>query len=271
MSERKKTASAPARGRSQQKTKDSAEQLPQPSELDKINEAYASLKGTASVMSDEVRAANETYGGLREGVHIAGYAFARAMYKLEWLLTEDRWREAGFDDVNTFLDSLQLDELRMVAEQRKRIAKRIKELTAEASNRSIARALGVSHQTVYNDLAVKKLTAEPGKTQQKQHAGAGKWRTADEDEAEEPDAVEDETEDEVEDEDEESVSVIDNLLSILAEYRDDITFDVSRWLEYGLSPADKQRLAHVLHALANEITVLAQKMDAVVEDGESAR
>jgi hypothetical protein len=155
MSKREKAESAPARERPQQKTKTkgNAEQLLQLPELDKIDKAYASLKGTASAMSDEVRAANETYGGLQEGVHIAGYAFARAMSKLEWLLAEDRWREVGdFRDVNAFLDSLQLDELRMVAEQRKRVAKRIKELTAEASNRSIARALGVSHQTVCNDL-----------------------------------------------------------------------------------------------------------------------
>jgi hypothetical protein len=148
------------------------------SDATEIDEAYACLKGAASAMSDEVRTtANETYGGLIEGVHISGYAFERAMHKLEWLLTDGRWLEVGdFGDVNAFLDSLKLDDLRMVAEQRKKIAKLIKELTAEASNRSIARALGVSHQTVYNDLGVKKLTRQRQKTQQKQRGGADKWR-----------------------------------------------------------------------------------------------
>jgi hypothetical protein len=150
-----------------------------PDEISKANEAYACLTGAASTMSDAALvAANEAYGGLLEGIHIAGYAFERAMHKLEWLLTDGRWREVGdFNDVNAFLDSLQLGSLRMIAEQRRKIAKRIKELTVEASNRSIARALGVSHQTVYNDIVgVKKLTRQRQKTQQNQRGGADKWR-----------------------------------------------------------------------------------------------
>ena len=89
--------------------------------------------------------ANEAYGALREGVHIAGYTFERACGKLELLLEHGRWRDVGdgFDDVNAFLASIKLDSLRPLAEQRKRIAQRIKELQPKASNRQIAKVLGV--------------------------------------------------------------------------------------------------------------------------------
>lgn len=140
-------------------------------ERDKINAAYASLRGAAA-SSPRTREVNKAYGGLTAFAHVAGYTFERAMTILEWLLEDDRWREVGYGNVNAFLDSLQLGNLRLLAEQRRHIAKRIKELTSEkASNRSIARALGVSHQTVYDDLSVKKLTAKPQKTQSTQCNG----------------------------------------------------------------------------------------------------
>jgi N6-adenosine-specific RNA methylase IME4 len=95
----------------------------------------------------------EAYGALREGVHIAGYSFERACGKLEWLLDNDRWRGVGdgFDDVNAFLASIKLDNLKQPAEQRKRIAARIKELQPKASNRQIAKVLGVNRSTVDRD------------------------------------------------------------------------------------------------------------------------
>jgi N6-adenosine-specific RNA methylase IME4 len=97
--------------------------------------------------------ASEAYGALREGVHIAGYTFERACSKLEWLLEHDRWRDVGdgFDDVNAFLASIKLDAFRPLAEQRKRIAQRIKELQPAASNRQIAKVLGVNRSTVDRD------------------------------------------------------------------------------------------------------------------------
>jgi N6-adenosine-specific RNA methylase IME4 len=97
----------------------------------------------------------EAYGALREGVHIAGYTFERACGKLEWLLENDRWRGVGdgFSDVNEFMASIRLDTFRPLAEQRKRIAQRIKELQPKVSNRQIAKTLGVDHKTVSNDLA----------------------------------------------------------------------------------------------------------------------
>jgi len=97
--------------------------------------------------------APERYGSLKEGVHVAGYTLERAWGHLEWLLESDRWRSIGFDDVNAFLDSIQLDSFRVVAEQRKRIACRIKELQPAASNRQIAKTIGVSGKTVDRDVA----------------------------------------------------------------------------------------------------------------------
>ncbi|UPK03142.1 MT-A70 family methyltransferase [Bradyrhizobium sp. 170] len=97
----------------------------------------------------------EAYGALREGVHLAGYSFERACSKLKWLLQEDRWCGVGtgFDDINAFLSSIRLDNLKPVAEQRKEIAKLIKEKQPKASNRQIAKTLGVRETTVRRDVA----------------------------------------------------------------------------------------------------------------------
>jgi hypothetical protein len=51
-----------------------------------------------------------------------------------------------------FLASLHCDSLRASAEQRKRIAQLIKQLQPKASNRAIAKTLGVSHQSVGRDV-----------------------------------------------------------------------------------------------------------------------
>jgi N6-adenosine-specific RNA methylase IME4 len=98
-------------------------------------------------------APDSAYGALLEGVHIAGYSFERACAKLEWLLEADRWRGVGggFDDVNAFIASIRLDSFRPLAEQRKRIAQRIKQLQPKVSNRAIAKTLGVDESTVRAD------------------------------------------------------------------------------------------------------------------------
>jgi N6-adenosine-specific RNA methylase IME4 len=93
-----------------------------------------------------------TWGELREGLHIAGYSFERACSRIERLLEQDGWKVGGrFQDVNAFLDSLRLGQLRASAEQRRRIEQRIKQLQPSASNRQIARTLGVDEGTVRND------------------------------------------------------------------------------------------------------------------------
>jgi N6-adenosine-specific RNA methylase IME4 len=95
------------------------------------------------------------YGSLTEGVHVAGYTIERAFKRLEWLLEENRWQQLGvtFGDVNSFLDSVRLDNLRILAVDRKRIAERIKQLQPDASNRAIGRTLGVNESTVRADTA----------------------------------------------------------------------------------------------------------------------
>ena len=104
----------------------------------------------------EKNLADQAYGRCTEGVHLTGYSFERVLGKLEWLLEEDRWKLVGdgFDDINVFLNSINLGKgFRLVAEQRKRIASRIKELQPDASNRQVAKMLGTSHQSINRDLA----------------------------------------------------------------------------------------------------------------------
>jgi N6-adenosine-specific RNA methylase IME4 len=104
--------------------------------------------------SDTTKPSSEAYGKLREDIHLAGYTFERACQGLEWLLEHDRWQACGsFGDVNEFLAGVGLDKFRPVAEARKRIAVRIKELQPTASNRAIATSLGVNEATVRRDTA----------------------------------------------------------------------------------------------------------------------
>ena len=96
---------------------------------------------------------NTIHGRLLEAVHISGYTFERACSELEWLLEQDRWKEVGrgFDDINTFLATLDLSGFRIVVERRQKLAKKLEAI--EASQRATARALGVDHRTIGHDLA----------------------------------------------------------------------------------------------------------------------
>lgn len=106
--------------------------------------------------SEGVQNAFDMYGRIKEGVHVAGYSFERACSHLEWLLGEGRWKLGGrFDNVNTFLESIKLDQFRVVTNKRKRIAKRIKELQPKASQRAIAKVVGVDETTIRRDLGSK--------------------------------------------------------------------------------------------------------------------
>ena len=95
----------------------------------------------------------DRWGALKRAIHLAGYTLEMAWGDLEWLLQEDRWKMAGlFDDVNKFLESVRLDKFRILADQRKRIGDEIKRLTdGQASNRAIARTLGVGRRTIDRD------------------------------------------------------------------------------------------------------------------------
>jgi N6-adenosine-specific RNA methylase IME4 len=124
------------------------------------------MNGVVTIIQDDPHA-SKAYGELCEGVHIAGYTFERACGKLEWLLEQDRWRGVGdgFSDVNAFLDSIQLDNFRPLAEQRRRIALKIKQLQPKASNRAIAKVVGADERTVRRDTAA--IAAPTAKTSNK--------------------------------------------------------------------------------------------------------
>lgn len=96
---------------------------------------------------------SQIHGRLNEALHVAGYAVERAWSKLEWLLEGERWTEVGpgFEDVNDFMATVQLPP-GADPEQRKSIARRIKELQPDTSQRKIAGVLGVSEATVARDM-----------------------------------------------------------------------------------------------------------------------
>lgn len=128
-----------------------------PAKSNQRNPKEKPVSEATTVADTNAQHAFDMYGRIKEGVHIAGYSFERACSHLEWLLDENRWQLSGrFSDVNEFLDSVKLDQFRIVTDQRKRIAQRIKELQPEASNVAIAKTLGVSESAVRLDIGSKK-------------------------------------------------------------------------------------------------------------------
>jgi N6-adenosine-specific RNA methylase IME4 len=133
-------------------------------------------------ITDEVRAdrdianANQAYGALTEGLYITAFTFERAMSGVIGLLKGGGWRlcGAGFDDVNAFVRSLKLDQFKVVADQRQQFAKLVKECEPEVSNRAIATALGVDHQTINNDTAGEKSPRDVQKAAENGKAGGEK-------------------------------------------------------------------------------------------------
>src|SRR5262249_50646896 len=87
------------------------------------------------------------------------------------------WREVGrgYDDVNEFLADIRLDQFRIVAEQRKRIVERIRELQPEVSNRTIAKVVGVDEITVRRDTATN--VAPDLKISNENKDGNSEWAT----------------------------------------------------------------------------------------------
>jgi N6-adenosine-specific RNA methylase IME4 len=124
------------------------------------------------ITSDRVAEANQAYGALTEGLYITAFTFERVMTNVLALLTSGGWRLTGpgFDDVNGFIRSLRLDRFKAVAEQRKEFVQRVKELQPEISNRAIASAFGVSHDTVNRD-AGRNRPPNVGDAQENREAG----------------------------------------------------------------------------------------------------
>lgn len=92
------------------------------------------------------------YGRLLEAAHVSGYSFKRAHSDLKWLLEEDRWKKVGngFDDIDEFLKTIDFSEFKVAIDQRKDLAKKLKDL--RATQRATARALGVGLGTVQRDI-----------------------------------------------------------------------------------------------------------------------
>ena len=84
-------------------------------------------------------------------MHLAGYTFERACKNLDWLLTDNRWQACGFSDVNAWLKTIDWSDFKIAAEQRKEISRKLDAINA--SQRQIARTLGVGETTVRRDLA----------------------------------------------------------------------------------------------------------------------
>lgn len=93
------------------------------------------------------------YGRLLEAAHVSGYTFERVCGELEWLLTEERWRQLGpgYADINAFLRSIDFSAFNL-QEKRPELVQRIKALQPGASNRAIAEAIGVSRMTINRDI-----------------------------------------------------------------------------------------------------------------------
>ena len=91
------------------------------------------------------------HGAVVEGVNIAGYAFGRASESLLWLLTDNRWLECGYSDVNTFMRTVDLSSLRPSMEQRRDFVRAVKAASPSVSARALAAAVGVTHPTVISD------------------------------------------------------------------------------------------------------------------------
>ena len=96
------------------------------------------------------------HGRMKEGAHLAGYGAARAMDNLKFLLEEERYKElsSGYKDVNEFLRDTEraFRLLKIDPAERKQIARLVKKLQPQASQRAIADMVGVDKATIGADL-----------------------------------------------------------------------------------------------------------------------
>jgi hypothetical protein len=101
------------------------------------------------------------HGRLLEAVHLSGYSFERACKDLEWLLKEDKWKSVGqgFKTIDGFLGTVDFSEYKIAIDQRKKLAKRLSDL--RATERPIAKMIGVSKTTVHDDVGRKRPKPNP--------------------------------------------------------------------------------------------------------------
>jgi N6-adenosine-specific RNA methylase IME4 len=103
----------------------------------------------------EQRSIDEAFGELRAGIHITGYSFERAVAQLAWLLKEGRWKRCrtGYQTIDAFMRGIRIEDHKLVAEARKKIAALIKAAEPKVSNRAIAKAVGAGSRTIDRDVA----------------------------------------------------------------------------------------------------------------------
>jgi N6-adenosine-specific RNA methylase IME4 len=118
-----------------------------------------------------VARANQAYGEAKAHLHDAGYAYERGCQRLRALLANDDWRQSGngFKNVDEFMQSLQLDQFAKVTEEKREIAKLIKALRPEVSNRAIARALKTDESTLRENPARKAKRANKTKARMREN------------------------------------------------------------------------------------------------------
>jgi phage N-6-adenine-methyltransferase len=98
------------------------------------------------------------HGRLMEALHIGGYELTRGLVHFDWLIDKDRWRSLGngFDDIDVFIESLKLSTFKLTLEQRQSIVKKLASIRGKdqkkASQRAIAKAVGVDEKTIRRDL-----------------------------------------------------------------------------------------------------------------------
>src|SRR6516225_10976974 len=87
-------------------------------------------KMARAALDVNVASINQAYGELTARVHDASYTLERAFTGLEKLIEGDDWKSVGggFDDINEFMASVKLDQFNLIAEQRRAIVRRIKQL-----------------------------------------------------------------------------------------------------------------------------------------------
>ena len=108
-------------------------------------------RGTSGGAAMNQETPNTVHGRLLKYSHFAGYSFKRAWDELKWLLQDDRWKELGFADGSAFAESIYglFPEFKGTIDQRKEVANA---LAGIASQRAIAKVLGVGKDTVSRDL-----------------------------------------------------------------------------------------------------------------------
>jgi N6-adenosine-specific RNA methylase IME4 len=109
-------------------------------------------------MKRKIHEASRGYGKAETHLHYAGYALNLGLKEVERLVVGKAYRELGFSDARTFLENIKITtdpDLRLIGQRRKALVDHIKKHEPKASNRSIAKAIGTSRESVSRDLGTR--------------------------------------------------------------------------------------------------------------------